>query len=460
MKQNKKRILSILLAFVLVAMSFTGLETKAAENVSENTGEEVTVVTKDKLKAVIDEANKKKECYYTRESWQKFQDALKFAEGTYAYEKATQELVDEAVTWLESATYSLEELEQPGSEVDRRELWDLIDEAHEFRSNVRSSAFTKESWNYFEMCLENAEEVAYGWESTQADVDLAARYLACSIDTLKLVKDMSKAEVTLSTTKYTYDGKMKSPKIEIVDEWKLLEEGRDYKVTRPSGRTKIGRYTYKITYMGDYKGSSTASFTIGPKNTTEVRTSLYGHDDVKVSWNKVSGATGYKVYYRKSTSGNYTYLGRTTSNYYKKSGLTDGAKYYFKVTAYKTINGYRCENGGKTDSIYTLKKIATPEVEPIERKVRVRWENIPGESGYQISKSTSSTGTNIISNYKTTSGTTKTFTVATNVTYYYKVRAYKQVGTTKVYGPWSSVVKFKRKPGYYMGPPEVDRPSW
>ena len=99
----------------------------------------------------------------------------------------------------------------------------------------------------------------------------------------------------------------------------------------------------------------------------------------------------------------------------------------------------------KTASIYTLKKLSTPRVSKSSSKVKVSWTNISGETGYQISRSTKKTGTNIVATYKTTSGTSKTISAAKGKTYYYKVRADKEVGGQKIYGPWSSVKSYKRK---------------
>ena len=79
------------------------------------------------------------------------------------------------------------------------------------------------------------------------------------------------------------------------------------------------------------------------------------------------------------------------------------------------------------------------------KKTKVKWKDIPGQSGYQISKSTKKTGTNIVSTYKTTGGTSKKLDAKTHKTYYYKVRAYKVVGDKKIYGPWSDVKAYKLK---------------
>lgn len=172
-------------------------------------------------------------------------------------------------------------------------------------------------------------------------------------------------------------------------------------------------------------------------------TKLYGYDDVIFSWSKVSGADGYLVYYKKSTSSSYTLLANTKSLYVKRANLTDGAKYYFKVVPYVIdINGKKRVNYYKVSSIYTLKKVNVPTVTKYSSKyVKVRWDNIPGESGYQISKSIYSNGTNIVGSvsYKTNYIKLK---ATKGKKYYYKVRAYKIVDGKKIYGPWSYVRSF------------------
>lgn len=65
---------------------------------------------------------------------------------------------------------------------------------------------------------------------------------------------------------------------------------------------------------------------------------------VKLSWNKVSGATGYQV----MTGGNssmtmddITYTATGTSKSISYSRSSSAYKRYFKVRAYKTVNGKR-----------------------------------------------------------------------------------------------------------------------
>ena len=250
----------------------------------------------------------------------------------------------------------------------------------------------------------------------------------------------------LSTIAYTYTGGKKTPSVTVKDSrGKKLVNGTDYKLTYSSStRKSIGRYSVKITFKGNYSGSKTLYFTIGPKNPTSVKATLYGHDDVKVTWNKVSGASGYKVYYKKSTSNTWSSK-TTTGTSMKLANLADGVKYDIKVVTYKTIGGYKCYNAGKSTSIYTLKKVAGIKAQKSGTKVKVSWTNISGETGYQISQSTKKSGTNIVATYKTTSGKYKTISATKGKTYYYKVRAYKVVSGKKIYSPWSTAVKYVRK---------------
>ncbi|MEL7571086.1 MAG: hypothetical protein AAGU14_11090, partial [Eubacteriaceae bacterium] len=179
-----------------------------------------------------------------------------------------------------------------------------------------------------------------------------------------------------------------------------------------------------------------------PIPATPVITSIAstGYDRIKLGWNAVDGATGYRVYRSTSSSGTYTYLGATTSTSYTSTGLATGKYYYYKVLAYTTANGV------STYSSYSSVKYAkvipsTPTASAASynyNSIRVGWSAVSGASGYELYRATSETGS-----YSLLKATTSSYYIHTSLstgsTYYYKVRAYRLVGRTKVYGAFSFV---------------------
>lgn len=74
-----------------------------------------------------------------------------------------------------------------------------------------------------------------------------------------------------------------------------------------------------------------------------------GSKKATVKWSKVTGATGYKIYYKTSKNGSWKLI-KTTNNKttsYTKTGLTKGKTYYFTVKAYRTTGG-KTYNGAYT----------------------------------------------------------------------------------------------------------------
>lgn len=68
----------------------------------------------------------------------------------------------------------------------------------------------------------------------------------------------SRCTPKLSKTSYTYDGNQKNPTVTIKDVCNnTLVKGRDYTLTYDSGRTNVGTYDVKITYIGNYSGTDT-----------------------------------------------------------------------------------------------------------------------------------------------------------------------------------------------------------
>ena len=254
----------------------------------------------------------------------------------------------------------------------------------------------------------------------------------------------------LSEAKYVYDGEIKKPDVIIKDtEGNKLETGVDYTVNYDTGRKKVGRYKVKIKFIGDYTGAKTLYFTIVPKATATLKTELFGdHDNVKISWKKVTDASGYLVSYKKSTSTKWSTPIDTTNLTYKVKNLDDGKKYDFKVIPYyKTSSGttkYYSTEATKKSSIYTLKAITQKSVKKYSSsKVTISWSDISGETGYQVYKMTKKNGKyTVVKSYKTSKNFIN-ISSSKGTKYYYKIRAYKKESTETVYGPWSKVKSYK-----------------
>ena len=261
------------------------------------------------------------------------------------------------------------------------------------------------------------------------------------------IKRRSISSAALSYTKTTYSGSVKKPTVTVKNSsGTKLTKDTHYTVTYASGRTKVGRYKVTITGKGNYTGTITKYFTIVPKAPSSASAKLYGHDDVKFSWSKSTGASGYTVYYKKSTSSSYTYLTRTTGTSVKKAGLSDGVKYTFKVVPYYKSGDTRyASTAYKTASIYTLKEMAKPTAAKSGTKVKISWKKINGATGYQVAQYKKQSGKYVkVDSYYTT-GSYKLFTAAKGATRYYQVRAYKTVDGKKIFGPWSAKREYKRK---------------
>lgn len=274
---------------------------------------------------------------------------------------------------------------------------------------------------------------------------------SCTV-TADMPFDITNSTVSLSNKKLAYTGETRIPTVTAkYDDIDLLEN-TDYSVMVFDSAglptltpTEVGRYTLKITGKGNYSGTLELNYTIVPAAPKTATANLYGYDDVKVTWAKSEGATGYSVYYKKNSAKNYTLFGKTTKRNVSIANLADGIKYNFKIVPYYTDDGVNyTSTQSKVSSVYTLKKLNKPKVSVNGQKVKVKWNNINGETGYQVSRTKTKTDTNVVLTKKTTSGTSATVTAPKGTKYFYKVRAYKVVNNKKIFGPWSNVTTFKR----------------
>ncbi|MGN0295280.1 MAG: Ig-like domain-containing protein [Lachnospiraceae bacterium] len=130
--------------------------------------------------------------------------------------------------------------------------------------------------------------------------------------------------------------------------WKLLKETTGLSYTDKTAVTGT-TYYYTVKAVSTKWGGKTNSLYV---TNVKVKTALStpAISSVKnskskqavVSWNKVSGASGYVVYRATSKNGTYKKVATVKSGStvkYTNTGLKKGSTYYYKVRAYRTVSG-------------------------------------------------------------------------------------------------------------------------
>jgi uncharacterized repeat protein (TIGR02543 family) len=183
----------------------------------------------------------------------------------------------------------------------------------------------------------------------------------------------------------------------------------------------------------------------GPSVPTLAKAVSSSYNSISVSWGAVTGAAGYELYRATSSTGTYSLLATRTTTSYNNTALAAGTTYYYKVRAYRLVGTTKMY--GNFTTILSAKPVPSvpvnfTAVRASSTSIKLTWIGVTGASGYEVYRSTYSTGT-----YSLVKSTTTLYSANTSLkkgtTYYYKVRSYRNVGKTKVYSGWT-VVKYAR----------------
>lgn len=167
-----------------------------------------------------------------------------------------------------------------------------------------------------------------------------------------------------------------------------------------------------------------------------------------LKWKKVSGASGYQIFRATSEKGKYKCVKTVTGLTATLPSHSGNKPYYYKVRAYKSVDGVR--TFGEFSAVRSCAPKTPSSVRTkaqAGRKIKVTWKKVSNATGYEVYRATSKGGTyrrvKTVTSRKTVSFTDKSLKRGRR--YYYKVRAYRVIKGKKVYGNWSGVVAVKAK---------------
>ncbi|BCU77169.1 LamG-like jellyroll fold domain-containing protein [Luteolibacter sp. LG18] len=123
-----------------------------------------------------------------------------------------------------------------------------------------------------------------------------------------------------------------------------------------------------------------------PQNLAATATS----GQIALSWNSVSGATGYALKRSTTSGGPYTTIVRTTGLGFTDTGLADGITYYYVVAA-SNVTG---ESAGSTELAVNLPLLppANLTAAGMPAEIDLGWNTANGATGYSVKRSTTSGG--------------------------------------------------------------------
>lgn len=180
---------------------------------------------------------------------------------------------------------------------------------------------------------------------------------------------------------------------------------------------KICRKSYKDNYTSVLKLGKVS----GVKKTT-------GKNAVKLTWSKVTDASGYIVYRYNINTKKWVKLGKVTKNSYYDKKLLSGKTYKYAIKAYIKESGKEVVSA-KSTHVTTSTKPAAPKLKLTagKNKVTLKWNKVSGSAvGYKLYYKTNKNSAWKL--FRKTNSKTTSFTktgLDSGKTYYFAVQACK-----------------------------------
>lgn len=315
-------------------------------------------VDKTALGEALDKVKNLVKTDYTDESWSDYSLVLDKAQKVYDNDYVTKDDVTNAIQELEAAVKKLTVKAADTAKAD---------DAKADAAKLQKDNYTPKSWKAVEDALAELEKVSKGENVLQSELDAAVEKLTQAISDLKEAEKPEPeakkvTSVKLSTTTYTYNGKVKKPAVTAKDDKNNVIPKSAYTVKYSSGCKSVGKYTATVTFRGDYSGSFVRSFQIIPKG-TKIKRLKAGKKSFTVKWTaQKTQTTGYQVQYclkknfKKGAKTTTVGKNKTVSKKITKRGKKK--TYYVRIRTYKTV-----KVKGKNTKLYSgwsaVKKVKT-----------------------------------------------------------------------------------------------------
>lgn len=143
----------------------------------------------------------------------------------------------------------------------------------------------------------------------------------------------------------TYTGTAITPDLTVTIDGKTLVGGTDYTVAY-SNNTAPGTANITLTGINGYSGTKNIVFKIVDPTPIPTINDLSStgktKNSITLSWTTGANINGYEIYRANSINGEYSLIytiNDANKNSFTNTGLSEGQVYYYRIRAYRTING-------------------------------------------------------------------------------------------------------------------------
>ena len=178
---------------------------------------------------------------------------------------------------------------------------------------------------------------------------------------------------------------------------------------------------------------------------------------INITWNSVSGATGYELYRYDNTYGNWERVAarEITGTSYSDTRVKQGENYRYKLYAFnktstaKQYMTYSITTSGVKTAVPTPARLKPKTKVANASRIDISWTRDNAFNGYEIHMATSKNGKytrvgTVITVGTATTANFKHTGLKAGTTYYYKIRGYVQLGTSRLFSSYTPVVSRKQ----------------